>query len=594
MKPFALLKPLDLLIITPLPDEEWACLRWFKGTTVAELSNLKWMPHPSGASIGLHAFNGMGSLFAATQTAPLLHACRPKYVLLLGIAAGRPFRAGGKRQGGGFNLGDVAYNKSIYYCSYGKVKGRKLPKIRAVTPIPQNEELARWVREIEQQGDWKNTARAWFNDSKNEWRRQFSFPRQRWPIYELKGHAADFGSGELVVASEDYQKAVRSQYGTADITVFEMEAYAVGSVCQALHIPFLTVRGISDHGKITKNDEYRLAAALAPSAIVDSLLKNSEIVAQIRKADFPLYQVHTPCLLPKTPIPCPHDRSPESRKCIDLGITIRSAQPALLTRALEHVEPPDYSRSLNDRLKRLDGKRERVVFFFPYSAKATARWCVEEEGSDLFEELKEIIYNPKYREHGTAEYSRIVELTEQIATIGRRLYPHFQACEELCKRLRETRKINRDNLPRTISRVIITSEDLNEFAHDPVNLIYSFLLGTETVPTFLMSDQHTKTKVRDDITFFENTNNHGDNLSFNWLKAVRFFPSSWLLLTTGWPCESSGEKTGGESTLVHMSGLYSEWKSSVVLETPGHVVSGFSTFPHDDLRRIVGRRIGGK
>ncbi len=555
------MKPLDLLIITPLEDEEWACQRWFKGATVASGENLRWMLHSSGLSIGLFSFHGMGSVVAAIKTAPLLQTYRPKNVLLLGIAAGQKFRGYSTHQGKGFNLGDVAYNNSIYYCSYGKIVGADSPRIRAVPPLGPDEVLAGFVRDVGRGEEWKKIAKSWHDLGKDEWQRSFNFPPQEWPQNDLRALSADVGSGELVVASEKYQATVRVQFPAADITVFEMEAYAVGKVCRDLGVPFLTIRGISDFGRVTKDDKYRLAAALAPSALVKALLDNQGFVERILKGGFPLTNSHTPCLLPltKTPTPCPYEQT-QDRKCVDLGITVHAAQPALLTRALEHVEPFDYSRSLNDRLGQLSRKEERVVFFFPYSAEETVRWCAQKAKEQLISEFGELRHESL---QGNNDQPRIVKVIREIAEAGRKLYPHFKACEGVCKDLMDNHQVTKAELPMFMSRVIITSQVLDRFECEIENLIYLFLLGTETVPTFLMSDRLTRTKVRDDITFFESLEPKDDDGAFNWLKAVRFFPNSWLLLITGWPCGASGKKIGGEKKLVHISGLYSEWKKKI-------------------------------
>jgi hypothetical protein len=104
----------------------------------------------------------------------------------------------------------------------------------------------------------------------------------------------------------------------------------------------------------------------------------------------------------------------------------------------------------------------------------------------------------------------------------------------------------------------------------------------------LMSETLIQTHVRDDITFFEDAVGSPEiGTRFNWLKAVRFFPNSWLLLTTGWPCAESGKKKDGENKLTHISGLYVEWRDSVKrLFSEPEDARVFRNFPDSALRSL--------
>lgn len=573
------MKPLDLLLLAPLEEEAWACKRWFQATETNLPLDIEWMHHPSGLSIALYYFNAMGSVTAAIASLPVIEHYRPKSVILLGIAAGRRRR---------FKIGYVGYNKYIYYCSYGKITGRKDPTYRAAS-LPQDGTLGDLASKVKATA-WAQVAKAWWETSAPTWPDQFGCGTQLWPEHELHALDSDVASGELVVASDTYQKKVQERFPAAGLNMFEMEAYAVASICDKFKTPFLTVRGVSDYGTTSKDstekDAHRLCATLVSSAYVEAMVKCPDFGDRIKSLVQNPARAVVPCLLPKVLTPCP-----SKQRCVDTGIQVDAAQRAYLTSAFENVTFHEYSTSLGKRLREMNGY-EKVTFLFPYSPRDLLKIIGRKSDAvDLARGVNKAIIAYEQRVASGEETSdlsgEIASKLKQIAAIGRRHFKHFITCEQVCEQL-VGGLLNGDRklLPLYMSRIVIVSDDTG-IETSPLNLLYTYFLG-EIVPTFWIREAELVNEVIDDITFFEQ---HGaippvENDSFNWLKAVRFFPKSRLLVATGWPCVASGLKEKGQRKLTHISGLYRQWHDEILAHaTQGASLKRFREMPNGVLRQ---------
>ncbi|HMO03753.1 MAG TPA: hypothetical protein PKC67_03320 [Kiritimatiellia bacterium] len=562
------MKPIDLLLLAPLEEEAWACKRWFHATEKSLPLGVEWMQHDNGLSIGLYYFNGMGSVAAAISSSPVIERYRPKAVMLVGIAAGIK---------GKYELGCVGFNDHIYYCSYGKIKGDGNPELRALS-YPQDALLGTTAHNVKS-NDWAQIAKEWYDKERITWSEVYRCREQEWPDYNLFAMSSDVASGELVIASDTHQKYLQGEYPRAKLYLFEMEAYAVASACDKYKIPFLTVRGVSDDGTTSKDgdkkDAHRLCATLVASSYVKAMVESPGLVDYIKQLNQNPIRATVPCMLPKVFTPCP-----SKYKCVDVGIHVDSAQRAHLTGAFENVTFNDYSTSLGKRLNQMKGL-EKVAFLFPYSPKDLLRIIGKNS------EARELVDNV-WQSISSASSGNVISNLKQIAEIGRRQFWHFAACEEACKRLQDGPLVNdKGLLPIYLSRIVVVSGE-RRLEDDILSLLYTYFLG-EVVPTFWIHESDLATEVIDDITFFEEPDQHllQVNPDFNWLRAVRFFHKSRLLVATGWPCDASGLKQKGQKKLTHISGLYRRWQDEIIAHlSKGDPLKKFHKMPHHKLRRF--------
>lgn len=562
---------LDVLLIAPQPEEAHACRLWLP----KKLQTLNAEP-VSGVerylfedlSVGLYLIHAMGSVSAALRCQPVIRQYSPKVVILVGIAAAME---------GTLNVGDVCYNEEVYYYSYGKIRaGRARPEIRAVPPVQRNDQLLRCAKAIDAR--WADEAKSLFDECRESWVLRFKYPEQRWPAMRPVARTAQIASGELVVASEHYQQHVRSFFRAQAVSVFEMEAYAIGKLSEDSGCQFITIRGVSDNGGAAKDhksekDKDRLCATLVSAVFSKALLKQ-EAFKQLLSVSEPPRARTVSCLHPRVSTVCPSER-----RCVDIGFAISLSKNAPLTRVYEDVAPMSFSQDFARHING-DTALPSMTFFFPYSPVDLLRFF-DRHLEGVAEYLK-----PLYDWNDNAGKANWVPSTREqlafgdalsnVARLARTRFPHFRACVEKCERLREEMldDVHRErHVAQRMSRIIVLPDlEAKALRTNPLRDLYHSVLG-ENVPTFIvgLSNLRQQKLPVDDFTFFHDESVAGPD---QWLTTLRFFENSQLLIVSGWPCSSTGldSKTDG---LAHLRLLYRRWRDDLVQSRVGTADSIF-------------------
>jgi nucleoside phosphorylase len=562
----------DILLFVALPEEEFLFNKEFtwESKIFNEVKRTKYIDG-TGKEIGISFYNlnGMGSVAAAINGRRIIEQTNPKCVLLVGIAAA--YKESNQQteqtiqvQDDSFNHGDVGYNRDIYNSSFGKIEdGQIFHKVRG-TPITRCEFFKdSWIQnDVISKNAWEQKAVQWLG-LHSEWRNIYRMPEQS-TLYIKGGPKAiptDIASGELVVKSENFKKHIISSFPAAKIRMFEMEAYAISSICQSLGISFLTIRGISDYGDPEKNDQYRFIAISAATAFSLSLIRDG-IGNRIESIQIRRILSNPPCLDPQGPAPCRYPlirlelpiRKQVTHECIHFGLDFVSGHSSWLTRVYDDVRSSDYSLQLSNILPHfIDDENFSVVFLFPYSAFDLLDFLSSQHTDVNFkkeiEKLKTIIKDiTKSRKRNwstlsNSEKTDIVSLIRSIAEYSKNTYSHFIKCDHICRSLSETED-GLAKLKNRVSRIILLKKkEYDNVENTPINLLYEYFLGRNT-PTYLASaDENIP---YDDIVFLEMRNPlelsnpienriHDGAVSL----AVRYFLKSNTLLLTGLPCKDS-------------------------------------------------------
>lgn len=576
------MRPIDLLIITPLEDERATLDYWF------DTANHTWENLPLGVhwsmfadfSIGVYCIMGKGGITAGNKCSRIVEAYRPKSVLLIGIAGGDELNYDCNPL---FNIGDVGYNNYIYYCSYGKATAQNnLPQIRSLVRV-QNNWLARCARYADME-TWQETAKRWFDQHKQTWESRH-YIDQVWPNnYIPVAHEADVGSGELLVENPDWKNNVRGFHQGANIRLWEMEAFAVASVCLEFSVPFLMIRGISDHADLLREkekDNYRLISSVVASAYAKSLVESDEYKSGIRGIAHSTINRIDPCLIESVISPCVH-----RHRCVELDWRLPSSNKVGLVSAYENITPQYYSNELAEYISaNFIDTNYSISFIFPYSPlellgffKETLsgdKSIVEMVGSifQLHLDRNALIDRPSSTKANDADRLEelnhmIYKLLERLCQRAREYYKHFAVASDTFSQLSDI--IGDDNkkvLALRMNRLIVLRGDAmdeNTIQTDPLIHIYPLFLG-DNIPTFFVSERYLldERAAIDDMTFILRGSISTDGITDEdeWPVAIRFFPSSKLLIFTGTPCSSSGLVPTSVGMSTSTANLYNIWRN---------------------------------
>jgi nucleoside phosphorylase len=197
----------------------------------------------------------IGMTAAAIEATQLLHLCTPRYLALVGIAAGMDST---------WKTGDILFAKTCFDYAAGKIESGENSKI-AFTPDGDGIEIApslvEWARTVEREPELRLAVQAdWVDGTSGG-----SFPRI---------HIGPLASGPFVVASDVVKAMIRDQ--RRNVIVLDMEAFAVAKAaheCARGRTEPFVIKAISDFGDYKKSDESQVKAAFFASRFLHRFTK---------------------------------------------------------------------------------------------------------------------------------------------------------------------------------------------------------------------------------------------------------------------------------------------------------------------------------
>jgi len=223
-----------------------------------------------------------GNVVAALAAERIIVKFHPDVMFFVGIACG--IRK--------FGLGDVVTSNLIWGYEYVKTMPKRgnLDRSRAKSVLP---ELCRDIENLgsKQVSTWCDAFQK-LRDSTPDGVPQPS----KWPEKPELHKAVWIASGEKVMGNGELVKLNNNH---DNIKAGEMEGLGFAEACndQKPAIPWLVVRGISDHGDKTKDgsqkkgvkkDEYHYAAALSAATFIRMFLENSLTLGRLSR-DIPIF-----------------------------------------------------------------------------------------------------------------------------------------------------------------------------------------------------------------------------------------------------------------------------------------------------------------
>lgn len=569
--------------------------------------------------VGVIHIGSAGNTHAALECGPILEAMRPKVVFLTGIAGGRHstvslgdviynksvvYSSLAKIAGREPDpvdqealLKQVDANSELTLTEKNSVKSliqlgiriklREPPLFLRRGHINIAHKYADVVRRVssssEEEDRWQKIAKTLFEDLREQARDGADLWIHDGHVWhsahqDPKCHCVGVASGEIILASEAFQAAlkhaVKDEFGNSfTVDAFEMEAYAVNALCNRANIHFITIRGISDpatefkdtpkHNSAEarrngsgapegmseeiKKDCHHLAAACVAGAFTRAIIMNDDFQNEVQKLPSP------PALSPAVPCADVQARSwclhKPQEKCVDLGILSNElvnmgiGDSQSLIRVYEGVKENEFSNLLYTMFNNYLGSRvlARVLLLFPYSTR------------DLFRLLE--IPNGKSLDEATAYILRIK--TEIL-----RKFKHFVKIEEYAKWLSNQREPGKDEKI-GVTRIIL-KEGTSRFVPNEKRMYGALLLeeaeggtniDTRKGDSLLMLNEGF---VADDVVIVESVEDEE-----SWLRALRYFPKSRLLVVRGWHCGSAlrQQEMRKDDALNQM---WQRWKSGLL------------------------------
>lgn len=258
--------PPDVLVLTAIYPELAAAKQAFR---IAEDAP------PKLTNTGLHTWNatvtssngktvscvvacfaGPGNVDAAVITATLLNELNPSNVVMLGIAGGMREKCA---------LGDVVFADRIV-----AYEGAALLEGGGAQARPESIRLSLRVRQdigsyLSNQSSLKQRLITSYENL------NIVFPKEAEEgavTKDILPKTTTVGSGEKLIRDPDKFKALRELNGRTEVV--EMEGHGVFAACDTHRKDVLMIRGISDFGDGTKNNDFHhLAAAAAAAVTVD-------------------------------------------------------------------------------------------------------------------------------------------------------------------------------------------------------------------------------------------------------------------------------------------------------------------------------------
>jgi nucleoside phosphorylase len=281
-------EPVDFLIITALDDEGDAVKKLVGNLEAGDsyhIGTLKRVPSGGPYRVAISVMARMGGSAAAGETSDILAKVRPRYCLMVGIAAGFPES--------GVELGDLLVPHFIVPYELAKIResdpgSENGGEIKAQEEHPEEKQL-----EFEHRGDplqvslslW-HAANTLANDPDARWIDNITIGRPERPDEETKVHCGSgtkLGSGDKIVASAlaESRKWLLGSYKKQAIGL-EMESYGAMEACRQKDIPFLMVKASQDPAtsgkdKPKEKDLWRPYACEAAAAFALELISRFNV-----------------------------------------------------------------------------------------------------------------------------------------------------------------------------------------------------------------------------------------------------------------------------------------------------------------------------
>lgn len=217
-------------------------------------------------SVVISSIGGSGNAAAEIPVERMVRNFQPEAMFLVGIACGLP----------AYNLGDVVTSEVVLGYEYAKntPQGRLNRSRAKSTPTHLVEDVGYFGAHAEWQEEVK---RLGANCDPKEWPRANFMPTLRPSVWIASGEKV-MADGELLRLNQQHDK----------ISAGEMEGFGFADACekQRPRVPWLVIRGISDHGDPSKDggeksadapkkDEYHLAAAISGAAFLRVFLEKN-------------------------------------------------------------------------------------------------------------------------------------------------------------------------------------------------------------------------------------------------------------------------------------------------------------------------------
>ena len=267
-------RPIDVLLLTALPVELNAAQRalGLQATSIPQRTRtgtLYWVVDIASTSsartlrVGLSCFGSAGNVGAAATTTELMSSLSPRFVLMVGIAAG----IRGKCKLGDVVLSDrlVAYEPSSVESHEEGTTQRHRPDIARLDHATE-QCVAAYVSSGQALTERVTQLRAALGGSPPQG------CDEREVAMELVVRAATIASGEMLLRSP--VKFLELQEIHGKIEVVEMEGVGVFSACRIGSQPCIVVRGISDHGDNRKDDRFHGVAAKGAAVVAVDFIRN--------------------------------------------------------------------------------------------------------------------------------------------------------------------------------------------------------------------------------------------------------------------------------------------------------------------------------
>jgi nucleoside phosphorylase len=255
--------PTDVLVLTALAVELNAARVAFNiddqtPTSKTSIGHNHWRAQIAASSGRLvtctvATFGAAGNMDAAAATASLLAEFRPKMVVMIGIAAGMRGKCA---------LGDVVISDRVV-----AYEGAALMEGGVSQPRP---EVFRPAFKVQQDITTYLAARSSVTARLNQaWQAHGIHLPQTSEAGEVSKDVmpkpATVASGEKLVREPDKFRQLRDIHGKVEVA--EMEAAGIFTACTQYQTPALVIRGISDFGDSTKDNQFHELAAKAAAIV---------------------------------------------------------------------------------------------------------------------------------------------------------------------------------------------------------------------------------------------------------------------------------------------------------------------------------------
>ena len=196
----------------------------------------------------------MGMSSASTLTTKMIAHFKPKFTIMVGIAAGI---------GGGKNYGDIIIPSEIWNYSGGKYVSNDENNLLAFIPDPKNIQLDPKLREQFSQ----DFSHILFEIKKN-W--------DNHPLYDLKIISGPLACGSAVVANTDIVKTLITNHSRKTVGL-DMESYGVFYATLNSYgekvLP-ICIKSICDFADAGKSDDHQKYAAYTSAMFMKYFIEN--------------------------------------------------------------------------------------------------------------------------------------------------------------------------------------------------------------------------------------------------------------------------------------------------------------------------------